>query len=695
MFRSIQSRQDAKALLQSPSEGEPNPRAALRELAKRHLSRSEFVAIDASFEDAATVIASLPRDVPCALLPANNGLRALLAALSGRTIDVLHLFCDGTVDGLSIGDELIELGTPIARDAALLDMLRTSFSHASAESPSIQLYGSPFGLGAAGRAAASTLARLTATSVAASVDATQTGPEDPTWHLQLVRSSDNADAAGSVQQAPVANQTPNEIPQTVAHERAAFELGSSAMTTAKHTLEPMADVSLHNPRVQFHRAVKEVEADQNETTGDEEPDGLAAFSAPANDFPIAAGKTPHLAPEVTAAVPVAEYEPGQADVPSPDHLAETELTALTLQATVRPNDMDAEVTIAELGDADGEVRLVLDGPLLTFGVSRMPAYAEAVADLSVLGIEDYSSALLTIAATVDQTGWLKLYVRGALAGTGRLAPRDLRWTVRTEAPDTSDFDGEIAVLRLYDNALAASQIVGIDDRSEPLDGMVWQTGTLAHEIEKDDAYKGAELDTSAVLEVADEPIFVPIAEDGQTSTAEAATNIDNAEPTTASVVLRQEPRLPTLRSSARVRALAARGDEIDARERSTTVKLRSGGELRIDAPKVAGCALGDAVAFWIVRGPEWVKLNARTGELHGDVPAMGEVGAHPIIVVAANDRGATATLHLVVVVEAVMASTTTVEDRLRSSLDSLPALRALSAAGRAVAPLEDQDERTA
>ena len=716
MFRSIQSRRDAKVLLQSPGEGEPNPRAALRELAKRHLALAEFVVIDASFEDAAAVIASLPRDIPCALLPAEKGLRALLDALSGRTIDVLHVFCGGTIDSLRVGGETISLGAPVARDAAMLDVLRTTFSRSSPDGPIIQLYGSAFGLGGAGRAAAATLARLAKANVAATADAASSGPEVPVWHLQLVRSVDADNVAKNAQThaevhaphvTPEASGASNEQPPIPLTEVTRSETANEAVS--RHL---MADVSLHNPRVQFHRNARAIEASQenDEAVNDGAPpiDGLTAFSPPKEDFPVAAlaALSDDGASAPTDIETLAEASGTRADMP-PAPSGEVVLRALTLEACVRPNDIDAEEAVVELGDADGEVRLVLDGPLLTFGVSRMPAYAEAVADLSVLGIEDHSTALTSIAASVDETGFLKLYVCGALAGTARLAPRDLSWTICDGAPDPAGFDGEVAVLRLYDRALTAAEIAAFGDASKPASGMVWEAGTR---VDRGITETKAELEqqrresnhseASGATEIAATPAVA--GERAEVSRKEAthseartskAGGIEPSESAPRVKSVPTDPALRVLRSSARVRAMTFRSAARDRAGRLATIVLEPGAELSVDVPSVTGCALGDAVTFWSVRAPEWVELDARTGRLGGIVPAGHAPGSHSLVVVAANDRGATATLHLVVVVKSVAPSAPSVEDRLRSSLDSLPALRALSAAGRIVAPTEEGNER--
>lgn len=767
MFRSIQSRRKAVAALAERDHGADanisGPRKALAHLMMQQATRADLVVIDPSVPDIAAIVAALPRDVPCALLPSERGLRALVSATADRRVDTVHLFCGGAADALRIGGMAIDLADPPARDAALLDAFSRIFvREAGSDAPALLIYGSPFGLGTAGRNAASNLARLAGVSVGATADA-EIGDAEPNWHLQIVNDATPSEAsaidgdpspadAGAADAPPDGGKGP-AIPSvpTDPDPHAGFEfrpsedpisfLAGDAFAAAED-FDPLALVS-RNPRIRLHRAAGPPTGPEHDPVREPAEPVEAAEEAEveatadrAEVDPIEPATPAEVAPSPETQ-PVVEAPQEAVEAPVARGSSPRTLTSFSIEAVVRPDDGDEEATIAELGDLDGGIALRLDGPTILFGVSRKAAFAEAKVDLTTLGMDDHSTALTHIVGTADEAGWLRLYVDGALAGTARLAPRELSWSVSAEAPDTSAFEGDIALLRLHSQAIAAPRVAELhaadEGRDEALAGVVWETGTysVAGRAVEPDTVDASDLEPSPVgADVTQEPAETgklqpdadtrderpvlaeapsmetaahePIMADASlaemptetepTETAPTEAAPPEAEPSESPTpesepvfIDRSEPIAPALRSAARIRALRARSGS-DASPEPSHVVLAEGAAVTIDALGASGCTLHDPVAFWPVRVPEWLDLDPVTAKLSGEVPRADAVGAHAVTIVAANRHGTTATLNITLTVRAVAvgAGHGGMENRMRASLDALPALRALAAAGRAL-----------
>ena len=201
MHRSIHARRLAReALERAPSgaaaraaggapaagnvSGSARVRAALAVLADRHLARREAVALDATHGDPAALLASLEADVPTLAVPPSGGVEALATALEGRRIDALHLFCGGSNAALDLGGQRLAPLRPSARDRAALGRLALALAGAEGR-PVVHLYGSPFGTGGEGRAAARALSRALGAAIAATRDDGTGGEAEPDWHIEL------------------------------------------------------------------------------------------------------------------------------------------------------------------------------------------------------------------------------------------------------------------------------------------------------------------------------------------------------------------------------------------------------------------------------------------------------------------------------------------------------------------------------
>ena len=125
------------------------------------------------------------------------------------------------------------------------------------------------------------------------------------------------------------------------------------------------------------------------------------------------------------------------------------------------------------------------------------------------------------------------------------------------------------------------------------------------------------------------------------------------------------------------------------------IVARGGEPIEIDVGEVTGCPMRDPIAFWPVSLPSWLALDGATGRVRGTPPAsLG--GRVPLAIMAANATGAMATLSLAIEVEAASDGEPDGEvfdAVLRTSLEAIPALRALVALGRDAEPERPRPSR--
>ena len=121
---------------------------------------------------------------------------------------------------------------------------------------------------------------------------------------------------------------------------------------------------------------------------------------------------------------------------------------------------------------------------------------------------------------------------------------------------------------------------------------------------------------------------------------------------------------------------------------SSSVEAKPGETLRLNMPERTGCTLRSAIAYWPSSLPDWLSVNGASGIVSGVVPTE-TTGAFALSITAANGLGATATMSVVLDIRAEAEiepgeATETIEafeSAMRTTLDALPALRALVAAG--------------
>ena len=191
--------------------------------------------------------------------------------------------------------------------------------------------------------------------------------------------------------------------------------------------------------------------------------------------------------------------------------------------------------------------------------------------------------------------------------------------------------------------------------------------------------------TDPVAEVADpiddvpEPItdvpdvVTPDHETGASGPADVAT-VEEAAPALPTPLVKPEDEGVSLPMQGPTRPLGA------------CVLARPGQDVLVDMAEATGCTLRDTVAWWPVSLPPWLSINALRGTLHGRVPADHGHGAVALSATVANATGALATLSLNLVVEGEPmgeAEDDAFGRALRTTLDALPALRALDLDARA------------
>ena len=506
--------------------GADRVRAALATLADRHLARREAVALDASHGDPCALLTSLEADVPTLAVAPSGGVAALADAIEGRRIDALHLFCAGTNATLELGGRTLAPHRPSAQERAALARIAVALAHAE-ERPVVHLYGSTFGTGGEGRAAARALTRALGAGLAATRDDGAGGDAQPEWHIELPAPDGGArlppgmegkpkraDRKGRTAE-PATREAPRRNPAAPSFggpmaalddiPPAAFSLASDPFSLlggriALGGTEPRATLGApHREPAREPTPVARPVVSAPDEHAAAEPPVSAELPVPArhvvaNESVTAGGtspvppEAPRIAvPEEKVAPPAAAKVPSPARKPQPtdrdeprkaDRQAALAVRALSAEAWFR-----AEPGVGErplLGEC-GAPRLVIDGPRLIFVVPTSAGERRAVADLSRLGIEDASSRLVHAIGTVRED-WACLYVEGALAATARLDGAEREWRVPHRGPRCAMFEGELGLSRLYARALTGREALANHRATrgdgKPTGGALWSSGPL-------------------------------------------------------------------------------------------------------------------------------------------------------------------------------------------------------------------------
>ena len=316
---------------------------------------------------------------------------------------------------------------------------------------------------------------------------------------------------------------------------------------------------------------------------------------------------------------------------SPIAPSDDALRAFAVEALLRPEAFAEDADIA-LGEG---VALSVEGPRVRFAASWGAKVAAAQADLTVLGIEDPSSAPVHLIGTLGE-GWLSLYVEGALAASVPLGSGAKRtWTLSDRAPETDAFDGEVALLRLVPRHLDGNAALALHARTRGGDvpgDHRWATGPLAPAKDAEEVATPTHADASTGNAEDSSEAIVPAA----TMPAIAPTVIASSPAPTADEPISAPPEPDP--------APAVEPDATPLSVAGAERRVVPGEALAIDLPALAGCALADVVRGWPVTMPPWLKLDPLEGIAHGRVPRDHPGGTIALVVTSANDRGATATL---------------------------------------------------
>ena len=168
-------------------EATPSSAAAATDLVQQHqrTDRTEVVFVDKRVGNYEELVSDLlsEDDLEVYFLDRNSdGLTQIEQALAGRSdIDALHILSHGEQGQLRLGSTLL---TQESMQGAYAEQLQQIGAHLGEDSD-ILIYGCNFAEGAAGAAAAQTLATLTGADVAASVDDTGHTSRDANWSLEL------------------------------------------------------------------------------------------------------------------------------------------------------------------------------------------------------------------------------------------------------------------------------------------------------------------------------------------------------------------------------------------------------------------------------------------------------------------------------------------------------------------------------
>ncbi len=152
------------------------------------MTTSSLVFVDARVSDYAQLIAHLPTTAEVVVLDsATNGLQQMADYLAGRTgIEVIHVVSHGSQGALYLGNARVD-GAYLTSHSAQL----ASISNRLTETGDILLYGCNVAQGDVGLQFIQSLAELTGTDVAASIDATGSAVFGGNWELEYATGNVN------------------------------------------------------------------------------------------------------------------------------------------------------------------------------------------------------------------------------------------------------------------------------------------------------------------------------------------------------------------------------------------------------------------------------------------------------------------------------------------------------------------------
>ena len=145
--------------------------------------RQEIVFVDTSVEDYQTLIEGVDPGAEVFLLDSTrDGIEQIAEVIKGRSgIDAIHIVSHGDAGKLRLGTGRLTLGSMAGEYTDEL----ASISQALTNGADLLIYGCNFGEGQPGQTAATRLAQLTGTDVAASTDLTGSAPLGGDWDLEF------------------------------------------------------------------------------------------------------------------------------------------------------------------------------------------------------------------------------------------------------------------------------------------------------------------------------------------------------------------------------------------------------------------------------------------------------------------------------------------------------------------------------